>query len=352
MPEGQPRTPETVQSLDKFLNCPTDDKGNAIVNKTGLGSSAALTTSLVGALVYAFYDRSQSNNNDDAEEENDLVTIIHNLSQICHCHAQGKVGSGFDVSAACYGTHVYRCFPKCILPDLLGQLDHEEHHGGTNARTAIQALAEPIPWEDDMVTPLNFPQGSLQLLLADVRGGSESPSMAKTVLKWKHVQAASSHTVIPHWDDLKRLNAQAVEYMQKLNTTSILQGEGGDVPDYDALATLPSSEWPETSPLKQLSDTFSQIRYHMKQLGEKAGVPIEPDEQTKLCNATANVPGVVTCLVPGAGGYDAVACLYIDRPSVLKAIGDVWASWTSPIICPLAVQVSNGGLRLETTNNS
>lgn len=338
LPPDQPRTPSLVATLPKFLKCRTNEDGSAIVNKTGLGSSAALTTSLVGALFHYF----AAAPSEQAQDEDDPTTIIHNLAQICHCHAQGKVGSGFDVSAACFGTHVYRRFPKCLLPDLLGQLDHEESIGGmTNSRTTLLTLAQD-PWEEDMVRPLPLPAGQLQVLLADVRGGSESPSMAKTVLKWKQSSRLAGGK-IPHWDDLKRLNDKVVELMESIlandsSTTSI---------DYDELARLPASQWPTSSPLFQLHTTFSDIRKHLRSMGNEADVPIEPEPQTKLCDATAQLPGVITCLVPGAGGYDAVACLYIDRPSVLEAIGNLWASWESPMICPLSVHASQDGLRVE-----
>ena len=43
------------------------------------------------------------------------VSLCHRLSQLAHCAAQGKVGSGFDVSAAHFGNQLYRRFsPQCI----------------------------------------------------------------------------------------------------------------------------------------------------------------------------------------------------------------------------------------------
>lgn len=43
--------------------------------------------------------------------------LAHNLAQFVHCLAQGKVGSGFDVSAAVFGSHLYRRFsPEVIQP--------------------------------------------------------------------------------------------------------------------------------------------------------------------------------------------------------------------------------------------
>ena len=45
------------------------------------------------------------------------VSVAHHLSQVVHTIAQGKVGSGFDVAAAFYGSHVYTRFsPRCIQP--------------------------------------------------------------------------------------------------------------------------------------------------------------------------------------------------------------------------------------------
>lgn len=82
------------------------------VNKTGLGSSAALTTSLVAALFLHFGVLS------DLDQEKNL-TLVHNVAQFVHCFAQGKVGSGFDVSAAVYGSHRYQRFDPSILAPIM-----------------------------------------------------------------------------------------------------------------------------------------------------------------------------------------------------------------------------------------
>jgi phosphomevalonate kinase len=334
------RTPEAVQSLGNFLPCPKDDKGKPIVNKTGLGSSAALVTSLVGAILH-FYPKSSECDDEDI----DTSEMIHNLAQICHCYAQGKVGSGFDVSAACHGTHVYRRFPKCLLPDLLHQLEVLESHS-KNVKLALQRLVEMTPWAEDLVEgPRLLPQ-PLQILMGDVCGGSESPGMARAVLKWKQeVHMKDPTTPIPHWDDLKVLNESVVELFQQL---SFSETNTNSSDEYDQMATQLASEWPSTSILSELNKTFTKIRQHLKKMGEAANIPIEPDQQTSLCDTTCQIPGVVTALVPGAGGYDAIACLYIDRPGVLESIGALWATYKDPItICPLGLQASDFGLRLE-----
>jgi phosphomevalonate kinase len=72
--------------------------GEVIVNKTGMGSSAALTTSLVGALLQWFGVIKLG-----AQKDDKCRMTVHNLSQLAHAVAQGKLGSGFDVAAAVYG---------------------------------------------------------------------------------------------------------------------------------------------------------------------------------------------------------------------------------------------------------
>ena len=364
LPSTNNRTPADVAALPRFLPCPKDpDTGKAVVHKTGLGSSAALTTSLVGALIH-YFRRSHQQQQHEEEQKSlpssslSLSAIIHNLAQICHCFAQGKVGSGFDVSAACHGTHVYKRFPKCLLPDLLQQLDEYEnyiesdksknHH--QSLYETLRSSVELVPWKEDMVEALKLPN-DLQLILADVRGGSESPSMARTVLKWKAEERnknnENNNNEIPHWTTLSKLNPKIVESIRKLTTLQQDNNDGNDVIDYDSLATMPASEWSSDSPLTSLRNDFLQIRNELRLMGEVAGVPIEPPPQQELCDATSKLPGVITALVPGAGGYDAVACLYIDRPSVVESIGELWSKWNTPIVCPLAVRAGDEGLRLE-----
>ena len=88
------------------------------VHKTGLGSSAALITSLTSALLVhldVISDKSLS------EDDNDGRRLAHNLAQYVHCQAQGKVGSGFDVSAAVFGSHLYTRFDPSVISDLMNE---------------------------------------------------------------------------------------------------------------------------------------------------------------------------------------------------------------------------------------
>jgi len=68
------------------------------IAKTGLGSSAALTTSLVSSLLQ-WFEVTRVGLRPDLEDRR----VVHNLAQLVHANAQGKIGSGFDVAAAVYG---------------------------------------------------------------------------------------------------------------------------------------------------------------------------------------------------------------------------------------------------------
>lgn len=88
------------------------------MHKTGLGSSAALTTSLVGALFTHMGAASLSKTDDKI--------LIHNVAQFIHCFAQGKVGSGFDVSAAVFGNHRYTRFNPSFLSSIMVSMDGDD----------------------------------------------------------------------------------------------------------------------------------------------------------------------------------------------------------------------------------
>jgi phosphomevalonate kinase len=315
------RTLQNASQLPAFLPAAVSKEGK--IYKTGLGSSACLVTSVVGALCHAVGCASSH--------------VIYNLAQICHCHAQGKVGSGFDVSAACNGSHVYQRFPTSILTELLFCLD------SVNDPKALLARTVEATWDGGVAAPLPGTKW-LQVVMADVAGGSESPSMARTVLAWKKKQQTT--TPIPHWDDLVQINQTIVNLLQQL------AGLVAPLDKQEYIAT-PHEEWNSRSGagplLYALRRAFLESRHQLKAMGEAAGVPIEPDKQTALADATMEIPGVIAALVPGAGGYDALACLYIDDDQVRLNIGELWTSWTQAKVCPLTVQAADygDGVRVE-----
>ena len=376
-----------------------NDNSTGDIYKTGLGSSACLVTAVIGSILLTSFNTAATttptttiptvssvvnSNHDGTSLQTEQQRVIERLSQIGHCYAQGKIGSGFDVAAAMYGSHIYQRFDPTILTNLLSILDHPTTNTtnditttNTNTTTSssssrvMNALYDVVhdneAWKSNTIEPITCfaPKTFLQVMMADVSGGSESPSMAKQVLQWRSNYVTEQHQQqqgidvsdikVLHWDDLSIINRQIIHTLQQIHTL---------VPTADCelqqlYMDIPSDEWmcriehtTLTELLLSLKELYIQQRYHMKQMGIIAGnVPIEPDIQTSLCNdVTSYVRGVIATMVPGAGGYDAISILYLNHPTVHVNITNYLSNYIPQNVCALTVQgVSyNDGLRIET----
>jgi phosphomevalonate kinase len=163
------------------LSC-SDEEGNVLVAKTGMGSSAAMTTALVGAMLHFFrvvnlrddfrelrHDVHSAHVNPAADTRS--KSTVHNLSQLAHAVAQGKIGSGFDVSAAVYGSQIYQRFDQANFKD--------EYASISQQKICDDALFSCVTNEelwDQTVEALALPPG-LDVVMGDVMGGSSSSSM-------------------------------------------------------------------------------------------------------------------------------------------------------------------------------
>ncbi|EPQ28965.1 uncharacterized protein PFL1_03255 [Pseudozyma flocculosa PF-1] len=216
----------------------------ADVHKTGLGSSAAMTTSLVGCLLTHLGAVELDSDSDDAagkgQPSTHSLALIHNLAQLAHCAAQGKVGSGFDVSAAVWGSQLYRRFDPAVLKPCLDEgvrvgvegeaaSDGEQagsHAGGSSTLRPtldpLNPLWRPSPLSSSSAAgqsssfptaveglvssssatsqshggatlpspaPLSLPPG-FDMVLADVDAGSNTPSLVSKVLAWRAAKPA------------------------------------------------------------------------------------------------------------------------------------------------------------------
>jgi len=379
---GLDLTPQDVESLEPFLPCPKDSEGKVIVNKTGMGSSAALVTSIVGALLQFFGASSlpmidgEMTETVGQENQEEGLRIAHNLAQICHCYAQGKVGSGFDVSSAVFGSHVYTRFSKGVINKFIEDVEVRNEtlkDGLSLAETDSSQLFELVTdidkkW-DCTVQPINLPEG-LELLMADVCGGSESPSMARKILEWKKKNRETGFLSGYYWKDLKRCNKKIASLLSDQYTKKpFCNGLVRDGPLIIASRTaeqwkkpMPStwhefdgSSWDVAMQLLDLRMAFLESRQNLKGMGTAAGVPVEPDSQTTLADATMKLPGVVAAGVPGAGGYDALFVIYVKGPptnggksdQVRDDIGNLWRDLSnqdnSTVVCPLSVRAAGSG---------
>lgn len=78
-----------------------------------------MVTSLCAGLYLHLTSDSNTTPAPKSRPDHSTLEMIHNLAQYVHSLAQGKVGSGFDVSAAVWGSQVYRRFSEICLAALL-----------------------------------------------------------------------------------------------------------------------------------------------------------------------------------------------------------------------------------------
>ena len=257
-------------------------------HKTGLGSSAALVTAFTSAVV-AHYAPSEVVDASSTQEK----LRIHNLAQAAHCAAQGKIGSGFDVAAAAYGSCIYKRFSPSILEGL-GDLGSKDF--STRLKSIIEDTDSSKKW--DMVIDKDFTATvpkELRLVMCDVDCGSETVGMVKNVLSWRKTKPEESVLL---WGTLQKGNEDLAMELHNLISKPECQTE-----DYEGLRTV-----------------ILTIRSLIREMSIKSGVPIEPDVQTKLIDACCRLPGVVGGVVPGAGGYDAVVFLVEDKSTVIDGL--------------------------------
>ncbi|KAG6844566.1 hypothetical protein H0H87_005908 [Tephrocybe sp. NHM501043] len=346
--------PRTLGSLGQIPPFTPTGVPLSQVHKTGLGSSAALITSLVSGLLIHFSSIPADSLDSPAS---DGRLLAHNVAQYVHCYAQGKVGSGFDVAAAVFGSHIYTRFNPAVLHGLMNE---ESIH----SQGLYQVLAPNNSAWDHVVEPFQLPPLT-RLMLADVDAGSDTPSLVGKVLKWRAENPEQGMPFSPAartlalWTDIDTLNTRLAETLMDLSNLY-----KKDVTSYTSavkyIASLQSIQWSanpyqpeeERPVITKFIDTHTisqTIRARMKEMGNLSDVPIEPDEQTKLLDSCISLAGIVGGGVPGAGGFDAIWLLVCDpvdaTPDIppLQRVEQVWSEYTELSVSPLSVVESLAG---------
>lgn len=188
----------TIESLSNLARFKPSGVMISNVKKTGLGSSAAMTTSLVFGLLLHFGIVS-------VQPDGHIIGIdlVLKMAQVCHCYAQGKIGSGFDVSSAIYGSHSYQRFSTKLLDTILSQ-----------DIVTKEALHEAIskPW-DHRIEHFSLPPGFL-IQLGDITTGSNTPSMVSKLTKWRSANLERCESI---WTNLNSCNLRVKAGFRKLS---------------------------------------------------------------------------------------------------------------------------------------
>ncbi|KAI0036886.1 phosphomevalonate kinase [Vararia minispora EC-137] len=327
------------------------------VSKTGLGSSAALITSLVTALLVHFtvvppsaFAGPVSQSSRQARE------LAHNLAQFVHCFAQGKVGSGFDVASAVFGSQIYKRFSPEVIQPLM-----------EDATLPLAPILRPenVAW-NYRVEPFCLPPHT-RLLLADIHAGSNTPLLVSQVLRWRKEKAAEAHAL---WTALDQLNmslaatlrrltefysADSQEYLKTLKYISSLQSVqwfANTMMEQPQISCLEA--FYEAHLLTEVIPRFSMSLKHAQHpMGTLSGVEIEPEQQTRLLDESVSLAGIIGGGVPGAGGFDAIWLLVCDPPEDLpdmRPLSRIERLWSSKAgVTPLLAEESDRpGLCIES----
>lgn len=251
-------------------------------HKTGLGSSAALVTSLTASLLTHYLPAEAFDVQSTAGKR-----ALHNLAQAAHCAAQGKVGSGFDVAAAVYGSCLYRRFS----PETLSGLPEP---GAPGFSAKLVETVDGMEWDVEVQKEgLSIPAG-IGLRMCDVDCGSQTPGMVKKVLAWKGADPKRAGTL---WEALQQRNEDLAR--------SLRDGVVDELPG-----------------------NLTSARKLIREMGQLSDVPIEPSSQTELLDAVSGVAGVYGGVVPGAGGFDALVLLVKDDEETVEGVEAFLGKWS------------------------
>ena len=216
--------------------------------------------------------------------------ILHNLAQIAHCSAQGKIGSGFDVASAVYGSCVYRRFS----PSVIGKMVLPEPGQAFFAQALVQTVNQGM-WDCEMDKERlgdGLPKGVV-IRMVDVDCGTQTVGMVKRVHEWK---AGNPERAAEVYDEVQRCVDELARVLRE-------QKEEG------------------------IRSAMRPLRACMRKMGEESGVPIEPASQTEMLDELEKVPGVLGSVVPGAGGYDAAAVVMRDDEETERLVKEFLRKW-------------------------
>ncbi len=228
------------------------------ISKSGLGTSAAVTVATVGAALKELGLNPKENE------------ALHKLSQLSHSIATDKIGSGFDIAAATYGSVVYSRYSPEMVTSLPRSCSGDDLVKSVKSR-----------W-DYRMAPLRLPS-FFKLLAASIVGGSAiTTSFVKKVNDFK-VRDPNKYSEV-----MKRLNTEnviAINALKRVNKGNDVEGN--------------------TQKFRSAFETGWAIT---KLLGYLSGAEIVDADVENLIEES-KINGAYVAKTPGAGGRDAIVAL-------------------------------------------
>lgn len=260
--------------------------------KIGFGSSAASTVATITSIL-KFH-------NHDIKSE-DAKEIIYKLSTIAHYIAQGKLGSGFDIAASCYGgVFVYYRFD----PNWLNKKIYI-NNGKVEFKEDIKKIVNK-KWPYLKIEKLHIPR-DFQLLVGWTREKASTSEMIKIMNEWR--AKGGEYEFRKFCNNVKSLVGDLIEAFKKRDKKNILE-------------------------------LIRKNEVYLRELGEKANINIETEKLRRL-SEIANLYGGAGKL-SGAGGGDCGIAITFSKDVARK----IRSAWKKEDIIPLDVSISKYGFRI------
>lgn len=278
----------------------------------------------------------------------DHLHFAHNVAQVAHCQAQGKIGSGFDVASAFFGSQHYIRFSRDPIDAVM-----KAYATYQSDATQIDALLKEIAaqstkmWMKSHPERVALPRG-LTMVLGECGKDMNTPTSVKLVLDWAANNKQESDAL---FEKLSSNNLFIMETFNRLEKESLENAQSYDE-TLQQCKLYVAREWADKVSdtktrgyLLQLQEAFKNQRGMMKQLGVNAGTPVEPDEITEVLDETEQKQaGVLATGAPGAGGYDAVFTLLVDA-SLIPQLESLWMNHAAlPMSCLTTRENSSGAI--------
>ena len=246
--------------------------GGKIV-KSGLGSSAAVSVAAIGTLIKLFEI-------DDPDNQK-----THKLAQLAHSLATGKVGSGFDVASATFGSIIYVRYSPSIITALPKEFSNEELFNLINSE-----------W-DYSIEKMTLPNSFIPVMANFSGEGTSTQVSVSKVFEFKKESLEEYESII---SAINSANLDALEALKKL------------------------SEMLPEDVIEEFVRAFDIGRAATKELGKKSGVDIEDDYATDLIEESRK-NGALVAKLPGSGGRDAIVALTKDTIQE-RRLREFWGS--------------------------
>ncbi len=272
--------------------------GNAngnVISKSGMGSSSAAVVSLTSAILASY---SLDLWEDDA---------LHKLAQLSHSLAAGKIGSGFDVAAATYGSIIYSRYSPSVIS------------GFTQDFTPADVASIVKDTWDYSIKKVELP-GFFKTSMANfVNDAAITTSLVGKINEFKKKAPDSYNEIIRKID----------ESAEKAAASLLRVRSPDDVADINAFA-----------------EGFENSRMTTKRLGELSGAEIEPEDATTLIEESKK-NGALVARLPGAGGKDSIVAISLDDKSAAH-LRRFWSQ--NDKLELLNVSMQNDGVRMVQRN--